>query len=239
MDARKGLACLFLMVLLACPSLALCEPAYSRAAPEARDRAKEMKTLGILFVDMKVYQLTAGGVREPKEDWTEAARRNFLTSLEADLKGRGMEAKVLGEESTSEELDDIQILYGAVRDAILTHTYGSALNWDFFPEKLSHFEYSLGPVDELLARLRVDGLLLVTASDEISTGGRKTLMVVGAFTGVHPRSGITWANMGLVDASGAVLWFSANPGKTYDLRESEQVSKLVERMLNEFPVPKK
>ena len=64
-------------------------------------------------------------------------------------------------------------------------------------------------------------------------------MVVGVFTGVHPRSGITWANAALVDASGAILWFSANPGRTYDLREAGEVSKLVERMLNEFPVLKK
>ena len=62
-------------------------------------------------------------------------------------------------------------------------------------------------------------------------------MVVGAFTGVFPRSGVTWANAGLVDGFGSILWFSANPGKPYNLREADDVSKLVGRMLNEFPAP--
>ena len=126
MDVRKGFLYLVLIVLLVYPSLAFCEAGYFRVSPEAKGRTTAMKTLGILFVDTNVYQLTAGGVREPKEDWTEAAKRNFLTSLEAELKGRTIEAKGIGEESASEELDDIQILYRAVRNAILTHTYGSA-----------------------------------------------------------------------------------------------------------------
>jgi hypothetical protein len=80
-DVRKGFFYLVLVVLLTYPSLVFCEAGYFRAAPEAKGRAKAMKTLGILFVDVKVYQLTAGGVREPKEEWTEAARRNFLSLL--------------------------------------------------------------------------------------------------------------------------------------------------------------
>jgi len=239
MNKRKHLFCLVLISLLSYPFVAFCDPGYFRVSTEARERTKAIRTLGILFVDMKVYELTAGDVREPKEDWTEAARRNFSNALKAELKERLIEAKVLGPESASEELDDVQTLYKAVRDAILTHTYGAALNWNFFPEKLNHFDYALGPVDGLLTRLNVDGLLLMTASDEISTGGRKALMVVGVFTGVVPRSGITWANAALVDGSGSILWFSPNPGKAYDLREADDVSTLVGRMLNEFPVPKR
>ncbi|HVN97536.1 MAG TPA: hypothetical protein VMT62_13995 [Syntrophorhabdaceae bacterium] len=200
---------------------------------------KATKTLGILFIDMKVYELTAGGMHELKEDWTGSARHNFSTSLQTELKDRLIEAKVLDGENPSEEMDDVQVLYKAVRSAILTHTYGSALNWDFFPEKLDHFDYSLGPIEGLLARLNVDGLILVTAGDEVSTGGRKTLMVVGAFTGVHPRSGMTWADAALVDGSGSILWFSANPGKAYDLREPDDVFRLVGGLFKEFPVPKK
>ena len=145
---------------------------------------------------------------------------------------------MIGPDVASEELDDVVALYKAVSGAILSHTYGSvALNWNFFPEKLSRFDYSLGPIDGILTRLNVDGLLFVTAGDEVSTGGRKALMVVGAFTGVFPRSGVTWANAGLVDGFGSILWFSANPGKPYNLREADDVSKLVGRMLNEFPAP--
>jgi hypothetical protein len=239
MGTRKHFLYLVLIFLLSYPSLVFCETGYFRSSPEAKDCTRAMKTLGILFIDLKVYEFTAGGVREPKDDWTEAARRNFSTSFEAELKERSLEAKVLGEDSDSEELDDVRTLYDAVRDAILTHTYGDASNWNFFPEKLNHFDYSLGPVDGLLTKLHVDGLLLVTAGDEVSTGGRKTLMVVGVLTGVQPRSGITWANAALVDGSGSILWFSANPGRTYDLREADEVSKLVGRMMNEFPAPKK
>ena len=65
MDARKGFLFLVLIVLLAYPSLAFCEAGYFRASPEAKGRAEVMKTLAILFVDMKVYQLTEGGPVAP------------------------------------------------------------------------------------------------------------------------------------------------------------------------------
>ena len=239
MLAKKHLSYLILIFLLSCPTIAFSETLYFRVSPEAKGHTEAIKKVAILFVDLEIYQFTAGGVREPREDWIEAARRNFSASLEEELKGRSIEAKVLGEESASEELDDVLTLYKAVRGAILTHAYGNSLNFSFFPEKLNHFEYSLGPLEGLLTQLQVDGLLLVTAGDEISTGGRKALMVVGAFTGVHPRSGVTWANAALVDSSGSILWFSANPGKSYDLREAGEVSTLVGRMLNGFPVTKK
>ena len=42
---------------------------------------------------------------------------------------------------------------------------------------------------------------------------------------------------GVADGFGSIFWFSANPGKPYNLREADDVSKLVGRMLNEFPAP--
>lgn len=233
---KSLLFCCCVIVVLAYPSFGACAQPFSRAHPDVASRMKEVKRVGVLFLDMKIYELTAGGIRELREDWSAAGREHFSTALTAELKRRSLEPSVLSpEEQGTEDIEDIHALYKAVREAILTHTYDHTLGRYLFPEKMERFDYSLGSVEPVLTGLGVDALLLVSAMDEISTAGRKALMVVGAFTGTQLRAGITWANMALVDKSGSILWFNPNPGGSYNLREAEDASKLVGRLLKEFP----
>ncbi len=236
MNRKKG-AVLFFAVMLWCFSAVLAQAADSRLHPETGNRIKEIKKIGILLVGVKIYELTAGGVRELRDDWSTTGRQNFVNALTDFMKDKPVEFTVLAiDKGMTEEIEDMQTLYAAVADAIVLHTYPHSMGLYMFPEKVKTFEYSIGPIDSILRRLGVDALLLVNASDEISSGGRKALMVVGAFTGVHPRSGITFASMSLIDGRGAVLWFNANvSGAAFDLRDPGDVTKFAGRMLREFP----
>jgi hypothetical protein len=162
-----------------------------RMHPEFYKRALRIKTPGLIAPDVKVCELTAGGVREFRDDWGAAGKQNVAGALAECLDEQACRVKTcVAGKGIEEELEDIEALYRAVSQSIQTHTYGPHL----FPEKQMNFVYSVGSIEDLLQRLEADALIFVYGYDEISTAGRKALTVlgvaIGAVTGVLvlPRS---------------------------------------------------
>jgi hypothetical protein len=237
-----------LLVLLTCFCLlfiaAGCAPKTYRAHPEFEMRAKNIKTQGLITPDVKVYELTAGGVQELRDDWCGKGKENVSNAIAEMFKGKPIEIKPLAtDKDIEEEMEDIQALYRAVITSIHLHTYGGPYT---FPEKQKNFDYSIGSVDEVLKRYGSDALIFVYGFDEISTSGRKALtaagILVGAFTGVviTPRAGITALNIAVVDPSGAILWYNSRGSQGgHDLRDHDSCASLVEDILSDYPPLKK
>jgi hypothetical protein len=207
--------------------------------PEFNKRALRIKTPGMIAPDVNICELTAGGVREIRDDWSAAGEQNVADALAECLDEQACTVKtcVVGKE-IEEELVDIHALYRAVSQSIQIHTYGPHL----FPEKQKNFVYSVGSIENLLDRLEADALIFVYGYDEISTVGRKALTVLGvalgAVTGVMilPNSGITAVSVSLVDPSGAILWYSVKAGAgVYDLRKPESAKTLLKDILSDLP----
>lgn len=215
-----------------------------RSPSNAGERLKDIKNVYLAPPDVKVYELTAGGVREQRDDWSTAAKANLVKSTVDALKNKGLQIKQVPVESDlEEELHDIQTLYRAVSLSIQTHTYNKD---SLFPDKVKNFDYSVGPIDKFLDRYHSDALLFLDGYDEISTAGRKTLNTVGvvaaALMGVVivPRGGFTATSAALIDRSGAVVWYNLKGGSgSYDLRESGSCSGLVNSMMTGFPENRK
>jgi len=210
-----------------------------RIHPEFYKRALRIKTPGLIAPDVKICELTAGGVREIRDDWSAAGKQNVVDALAECLDEQACAVKtcVVGKE-IEEELEDIHALYRAVSRSIQIHTYGPYP----FPEKQKNFIYSVGSIENLLHRLEADALIFVYGYDEISTVGRKALTVlgvaIGAVTGVMvvPGSGITAVSVGLVDPSGAILWYNIKAGAgAYDLRKPESAKALLKDILSDLP----
>ncbi len=210
-----------------------------RMHPEFYRRALRIKTPGLIAPDVRICELTAGGVRELRDDWGAAGRQNVADALTACLDEQACRVKtcVVGKE-IEEELEDIQTLYRAVSQSIQIHTYGPYP----FPEKRKNFIYSVGAIEDLLQRLEADALIFVYGYDEISTVGRKALTVlgvaIGAVTGVMvlPTSGMTSVSVGLVDRSGAILWYNVKASAgIYDLRKPESAKTLLKDILSDLP----
>jgi hypothetical protein len=203
-----------------------------------------IKTTCLAPPEVKVYELSAGGVREQRDDWCATAKENLIKSTVRSFKERNIEIKqMVVEKDLEDELQEIQALYRAVSTSIQMHTY---MQQSLFSEKLKNFDYSVGPIDKLLDRYQSDSLLFVDGFDEISTAGRKTINTVGmiaaAMVGVVvvPRFGSTVTSSALIDRSGAVLWYSAKAGSgSYDLREPGSCSELMKSMLTDFPDTRK
>lgn len=228
---KEGLV--LLLLLSAFLTAAGCVPKSYRAHPDLALHLKDIKTHGLVPPDIKVYEFTAGGVHELRDDWCDIGRQNTAKAVAEELKERSMGVKAIPVDKEIEtELEEIQALYRAVSLSIQWHTYGPFL----FPEKQKNFDYSLGPVKHLLQKNGADTLLFIDGFDEISTGGRKALIVVGLLTGIVPRSGVTAMSSAVVDAEGKILWYNVKGSQAqHDLRNYDSVCRLVDSLLADLP----
>jgi len=220
-----------------------------RAHPEFEMRTENIKTSGLLSPDIKIYEFTAGGVRELRDDWCTRGKENVQGALLECLREKPLVVKpVTVDKDLEQEMEEIYALYRAVSASINTHTYGEFK----FPEKTKNFDYSIGSVEKILQRSEADALIFVNGFDEISTAGRKALKVVGFIAGIAaaaagvggavpiPRSGITVISVALVDPSGNILWYNIKGSEGgYDLRKPESATELVREILSEYPGARK
>lgn len=206
-----------------------------RAHPDLATRSASIRAPAVMPPNIRIYALSAGGVEELRDDWSAQGRENVRKGIQEALKGRPIEVKGPAlDKETQEALEEVQALYKVVSRTIIEYTYSSFP----FQTKLERFEYSVGPVDRILQKYRADALLLTYGFDQISTGGRKALKVVGAilpFVG-GPSSGATGVSVALIDRSGSVLWWKIGGQRGgYDLRDPQSATEFMGKMLADLP----
>jgi hypothetical protein len=210
---------------------------YTRSHPELAERARAIRTTGILPPDIKVYSVTAGGVEEERDDWSAQGRDYVVDGIRQHAGVQVAEIKPASTDRELQELvEDVQALYGAVSASIATHALGQGLN--VFQHKVQRFEYSVGPIDRLLAQRKADALLIVKGYDEVSTGGRRAARVLSSINPFTQRmaSDSAGMSMALVDRTGAVLWFNVDVGGgDIDFRDRASTSGLVKTLMHDFP----
>lgn len=209
--------------------------------PDLLDRSTTVNKIALATPDLKIYQLSAGGVRELMDEWCETGSRLFSTMVTEQLSQKSVAMKPLETDKEVErELNEVYALYYAIVISINWHTMmGSP---DYFPHKREDFKYSVGSLEKILKKSKADGLFIITGSDEISSGGRKALMAVGNVLSiipgmnVGPAKGYTAVTMALFDKSGAMLWYNqlGNSGQV-DLREPGDVQLVSKHLLRSFP----
>jgi hypothetical protein len=206
------------LLLAACTSTTA---SGARARSDVAARLPAIHTAALVCLDVKEYEVSAGGVAEFKEEWSTAAQKALETALIAQLKSRRIELRRIEPgPDTAEELDDLRALTQAV-------------NWSAvaFPRK--EFDYSLGSVATLAERYGVDALVFVWARGRLVTGGRKFL---AAFAGGGEIDAGQVA-ITIVDRSGDVLWFNTRGrrGGRADLRYGDSAAELMQAMVSDLP----
>lgn len=181
--------------------------------------------------DVKIYSLTAGGSIEDAPDATAAASGYGNTELQRYL-ASDPAFKVLSMPSLSGDeqatLKEHMALYETiVRDAHLADVLGDA-----WKAPLQAFTYSVGPgLDFLRQRSGADYLLLLTAEDGESTGGRLAMSFL--FGGPVGRNFIS---AGLVDLhTGKVVWLNYDTHNASDYNVQSNMVKFVDEILEDFP----
>lgn len=192
----------------------------------------------LMPTDITLYELTAGGLQEPKADWTASARTHLLAALQDELAKDHIRLVAYWPPNTdpSKQYAYIQLakLHNLVGVTILKHRLGLGPP---LPTKHGVFDWSLGAGARVLHQdSGADYGLFLFIQDSYATAGRKAIMAVAAVGGVVVPGGRQLGFASLVDlASGDIVWFNWLPNGTHDLRDADSARKAIRELLAGFP----
>lgn len=221
-------------------SLVLLTPWPSALAQNARNLAPGFtqrpaaSKLVVVPSDMELFSISAGGVQEPKADWTEAAQRHFKAALANRRNLLGQHVTELQEKDV-DDFADLNALHGAVAQAVfLHHMIGGGFK---LPTKNDALDWSLGDaVKPLREKTGADYALFTWVRDSYASAERKAAMVAMALLGVGIAGGAQVGYASLVDLrDGRVIWFNDLRRASGDLREAQAALETVDALLRGFP----
>lgn len=211
---------------------------------DADNKINKIKKYLLITPDINIYEFTAGGMHELRDDWSEQSVKFTKESLRNEFSSIASNLKEISIDKTDNDLRNLSALYEAVSRSINQHVLGP--EGMRFPEKSKNFVYSIGSTEKLLKEHDADALVFVYGFDEVSTGGRAALGMLGVMTGVltgvyvMPRGGITFVSIAVIDREGNVLWYGTRGGESkYDLRKEKTVQTIVKNILKDYPGLKK
>ncbi len=110
---RRNACPLILVVLLA--ACTTTTESGLRARSDLARRLPEIRTAGLVSLDVKEYEVSAGGVPELKDAWSTAARANVQSALIAGFNSRQIELRPIDPGvDTAEEVTDLRLLSEAI-----------------------------------------------------------------------------------------------------------------------------
>ena len=229
---HKTLAAALALIVLACAGPA---QAQSRnLAPGFASLPKGAK-VAIMPTDIELFVISAGGVMEPKADWTEAAAKHFKDALVQKKQALGLAAVELSAKQ-ADEAEEINSLHGAIARSIATHHFGALK----LPTKDGKLDWSMGEsVQPVKQATGADYALFSFVRDSYASAERKAMMVGLALLGIGIGLGVQTGYASLVDLNtGRVVWFNQLFRGSGDLRDAENAGETIEALLREFPVAK-
>lgn len=188
----------------------------------------------LMPIDVELFSLSAGGVAEPRADWTETA----LHLMTEAIRARKREAKVEVVELKPEQADEAAELIGlhaAVAQSIALHQFAGS-EWAL-PSKQGRLDWSFGdamqPVKEISGARYA---LFVWVRDSYASAERKAAMVAMALLGVGLSGGVQIGYASLVELdTGRVVWFNLLARAYGDLREPKPARESIDALLTGFP----
>lgn len=230
-------------LVLFSPLLAVagCAPPTYHARLETLPRAG-----GVVLMppDIELSEVSAGGVHEPKAEWTAVARVNLDAALDAERQQRGLTMTRFDDSKLDPlrraELDQIQNLHGAVGRAILRYQFTPNQG---LPTKQGRFDWTLGTAArDLRQATGADHALFIWIRDSYASAGRAAVQVLAAIAGavvgvaVILPGGAQVGFASLVDLdSGDIVWFNRLARTSGDLRTPPAAIETAKVLLSGFP----
>ncbi|HEX6829793.1 MAG TPA: hypothetical protein VF104_12540, partial [Burkholderiales bacterium] len=188
--------------------------------------------IAVMPLDVELFSISAGGVLEPRADWTEQALTHFRAALHSKKPRPDIEVIDL-EDADDETVQSLNSLHGAVGAAIAGHHFGMYA----LPTKEGRLDWSMGPeVRSIRERTGADYALFTFIRDSYASSERVAAMVVAAAFGVGLSGGRQVGYASLVELeTGRVVWFNFLLRGTGDLREPDKARETLEALLSGFP----
>ena len=212
-------------------------PVTYRAHTAAGERVPKLKTV-VAPLDAELSELTAGGLLEPHENWTNLAVANLSEALTAET-GWTTATSLSPEQQmlVRSETEDVQAL---IRAITLNHIVSLFPVRGPFAIPEGTITYNTGPLKEHASAYGEGAVLFVFVRNSYATAGRKALLalsLVGAgLTGVAivPPMGTDVISAALVQTDGTILWFNYHAAGA-DPRTPEGARELARQILNGLP----
>lgn len=209
----------------------------SAAGEEASFDAKNARVV-LMPLDIQVSLQTATDLKEPRADWTEAARGNITAGLTAALSEKQLALRQYRKPRNSRVArrdDQLMKLHSEVGGAILFHHYG---DYYMLPTKKRRMDWTLGDAAMKLGKnQRAELSLFVFIRESYGTAGRKARAVASQIFGGTTTSDERIAFASLVDLrTGEIVWFNILYSDGGDVREAEPARKVIDQLLRGFPV---
>lgn len=213
----------------------------NRVATDANGRPVRISgSVIIIEPNIELSEVLAGGVEEPRKQWTEAARRLYPAEVHRRLSTAGIEQlpdyDIPDDLPADSRLGQIIRLNEAVSVSVLAYT--SPGN-ELATKRGKRLDWTLGPgVDELRRVTGADYALFTYVRDSYTSGGRAalriaTLLLFGGDIGGGRQVGVTT----LVDLrTGQVVWFNFLAKQSGDLRDAQGAAATAQRMLKGLPL---
>jgi hypothetical protein len=225
-------------VLAACLCFAGVAHGQSRNLAPGFDALPKNAKVVLMPTDIELFEISAGGILEPKAEWTQSAVKFFRTALTEKKKSLGASVVELSEQDV-DSVAEVNSLHAALANAITAHHFG--LKILHLPTKDGKLDWSMGDsVRALKEKSSADYALFTWIRDSYASGGRVAAVVVMAALGVGMAPGgrqVGYAS--LVDLNtGQIMWFNRLVRTTGDLREADKAVETLGALLTEFPAPK-
>jgi len=233
--------CRAVVLLLVSALLIACGGCATTSSQRGDRCATPPASTNVLLIepDIILFELTAGGLEEPRADWTEAAKVNVGKKLDAILQKTGDKpiphqppVKAPDRMHTQEQ---ILKLHEVVGQTVLIHKYIPIYN---LPTKEGCFDWGLGEcVKSLKEDTGADYALFVYLRDSYTSPGRAALIVAAALFGVGLQGGVQLGFASLVDLqTGQIVWFNRLMSGVGDLRTPEAAEKAIQELLANIPL---
>jgi len=192
------------------------------------------KRILLVEPDVQLGELTAGGVTEPRADWTQTAQGFIAKDIAAHFAGTG--AEVIHADNLQNP-HDVQLakLHGVVGQSILLHLYTPALK---LPNKGDALDWTLGPgAMDMRERYGADYALFIYVRDSYASAGRVAFIIGAAILGVGVQGGQQIGFASLVDLrTGDIVWFNRLFSTSGDLRTEQPAQKTVDALIKALPL---
>ena len=196
----------------------------------------------LLPPDVELFELTAGGVLEPKAEWTKLAKQHVTRALREELKTRDDDLITYEpprENPTAEHMHQQLVkLHTAVGQTIVLHKIlGPQLALEL-PTKKDKFDWSLGQNAQLFRDgTDADYGIFMHVRDSYASAGRVAVIVVAALLRVSVSGGQQVMFASLVDLkTGNLVWFNLLARAAGDLRTEENARDAIKELLEDLPL---
>lgn len=233
-----------ILLLGACESMPSKQAMWSKAPPPPPKFSRPVPARMLLLpIDLRVHQISAGGVVEKVDTWTRQAVDSAQAYMKAfDAREDSLTLVSLPDLAPEEQatLDQHVALYDVVALTAFMARRSTVPKW---ARRGTETDFTLGPgLRDLADKSGADAAMVIIGSDYISSGGRKAAMVLSSVTaalvgiGVVPQGGQSFVSAGVFDLrTGQLLWYETHRSGSIDLDKADGVRAVLDAVFREYP----